>query len=287
MRWKAWLLAICGLFAVASGRQAAAAEPGYPVLRGSQTYEVGPPSYRDWSGLYIGGQVGAAASGVDFSSGVSQLVANLLRFTTVEDEFQPSQWANLPRQSVTRVSYGAFIGYNVQFEDTIIGIEANYNRTNARMSSGDTVARTVTTSDGYANAVTVSGTGSIHLTDYGTLRLRGGWMYNGFLPYVFAGAAFGRATVMRSASVSIVGTDADPGCVGPPDVCLPPFAFAASQTENKVGAIAYGWTAGAGADWALFGNVFLRGEFEYVGFGQLNGATINIATVRAGAGIKF
>jgi opacity protein-like surface antigen len=275
-------LAICGLLAVASGHSAIAAEPGFPVLRGS--YEVGPPTYRDWSGFYIGGHAGAATTSVNFSVGVSELVANILRFTTVQDEFHPSQWANLPKQAVTRASYGGFAGYNVQYDDLIVGIEAGYSRTSASMSSGDTVSRIVNTSDGYSNTVTVSGTGSVHLTDYATLRARFGWIANGLLPYGFVGAAFGRASVLRTASVTYSAIDADPACAP----CLPPIApFTETDSVNRHKAIAYGWTLGAGADWAILPNVFLRGEYEYVAFAKLNGADIRIGTVRAGAGIRF
>lgn len=285
--------------AVVVGSDALAGPFDGTALRGSnaESYFDGPPAqprfvpgspvrYR-WEGLYIGGQVGFATSGVDFSGGVADLVANLLRNTTVESEFSPSHWASLPKQAVSRASYGAFAGYNVQFADTIVGLEANYNRTNIRMSSGDTIARVVTTSDGYSNTVSLAGTSSIHLTDYGTLRARAGWIYEGYVPYAFIGAAIARATVSRSASISVNGVDADPACVGPPDVCLPPFAFAASQSEIKDGAFAYGWTVGAGIDWIVFSNVFLRGEFEYVGFAKFYGNTVYINTLRAAAGIKF
>jgi opacity protein-like surface antigen len=167
----------------------------------------------------------------------------------------------------------------------VVGIEAGYSRTDARMSSGDTVSRIVNTSDGYSNTVTVAGAGSVHLTDYATLRARFGWIANSLMPYGFVGAAFGRASVMRSASVTYEAIDANPACA---PACLPPIAqFTETQSENRLNAIAYGWTLGAGADWAILPNVFLRAEYEYVAFGKLNGADIRIGTVRAGAGVRF
>jgi opacity protein-like surface antigen len=286
MRSTVCWLAVCGLVAFASER-AIAADPGYPVLRGSNTYEIGPPSYRDWSGFYVGGHAGYANTIVNFTEGVGAQVANILRFTTIQNEFQPSNWASLPKQNVIKPTFGAFIGYNVQFEDTIVGVEANYNRTSVKTSAADTITRVVDTSDGYSNTVTVAGRGTVHLTDYGTLRARAGWIYNGFVPYGFAGVAIGRADVQRSASVMITGIDADPGCVGPPNVCLPPYAFAASLSDTKNNAYAWGWTLGAGVDWLVFGNVFLRGEFEYVSFPNLKNVDIAVSTVRVGAGVKF
>jgi outer membrane immunogenic protein len=269
------------------------------ALRGSHTpayydrpavqprFVPGKPVRRRWDGFYIGGQVGYANSGINFSKGVEDLIANLLRDTTVEAEFRPSDWANLPGQSVTRPSFGGFFGYNTQFEDVIFGVEANYNRTNIKMAAGDTIARVVNTSDGYANTVVLTGTGSIHLTDYGTLRARAGWVYDRYIPYAFIGAAVARATISRSASLTMDGVDADPGCVGPPNVCLPPYSFAASQSEIKQGAFAWGWTLGAGIDWVLFSNLFLRGEYEYIGFAEFYGANLHIHTVRTAIGFKF
>jgi opacity protein-like surface antigen len=266
-----------------------------PILRGS-VYE-GPPvqprfipapvvGYR-WEGFHVGGQIGFASTGVNFSRGVADLVANILRNTTVQNEFDPSQWVSLPKQAVTRPSYGGFIGYDAQYEDTVIGVEASYNRIDARMASGDTIARVVNTSDGYANDVTLSGTASIHLTDYGTVRTRFGWIYQNVVPYAFIGVAAARATVSRSANVSIIGTDADPACAVPPSVCLTPYAFAASQSDFKKGAFAYGWTLGAGIDWILFSNIFLRGEYEYIGFAKFYGVNMHIQTARTAVGLKF
>jgi opacity protein-like surface antigen len=155
------------------------------------------------------------------------------------------------------------------------------------MSSGDTISRVVVTSDGYSNDVTVSGTGSIRLIDYGTIRARAGWANENILPYGFVGVAVGRADVMRSASVTIFGTDADPACVGPPDVCKPNFAFAQSQSEAKFRAIGYGWTVGGGIDWSPIPYIFVRGEYEFVGFPSFRDVRLNLHTVRAAVGVKF
>jgi opacity protein-like surface antigen len=288
------LIVLC-IGVVANAGAALAADFDNFVLRGSTSapayYDApvqprfipGHPVLPRWDGLYIGGQVGYANSGVNFSDGVADLVANLLRNTTIEDEFSPSQWVNLPGKTTTRPSYGGFVGYNVQRDDIILGVEANYNRTDIRMVSGDTIGRVVDTSDGYSNTVVLSGTSSVHLTDYGTLRVRAGWVYDAFVPYGFAGFAVARATVSRSATVSIDGIDANPGC-GP---CLPPYSFSASEDETRDGAFAYGWALGAGLDWFAFSNVFLRGEYEYIGFAKFYGTQLHIHTVRTALGIRF
>ncbi len=255
-----------------------------PSLRGSSPFIPAAPRYAKWEGAYIGGQVGFAGTSTNFSTGAADLIANILRNTTVQSQFQPSQWARLPAQGVSSFNFGAFIGYNFQYEDAVVGVELNYNRANARMGASNTVARVVNTSDGYSNNVTVSGSGSLHLTDYATLRFRGGWANDTLMPYGFLGVAVGRATVTRSASVSISGIDADPACA---PTCLPPYTFAQSQSDSRSGAFGLGWTAGTGIDWAFQSGVFVRGEFEYVAFPNFRGVAVGIAAVHAAAGVRF
>ena len=273
-------LAVCGLVAIGCAGSAMAQ---VSVLRGSNAYQITTPQFRDWSGFYVGGQVGYPSAGVNFSGGVSSMLAEILRVTTLENEFHPSGWASLPKQNIARRSFGGFFGYNVQFGETIFGIEANYNHTSMRVSSGDTVGRQVLTTDGYINQVTISGTGNVHLTDYGTLRARAGWIYNSLIPYGFAGLAVGRASATKMASVTLYATDADP--VEPP--VLPDISFAEAESEGKSNTFGYGWTAGFGIDWLVLPNVFLRGEYEYVSFPNFQGVNIAINTFQLAAGLKF
>jgi opacity protein-like surface antigen len=277
-----WLLSLSLL-----GFSSSASADPLDFLRGSVEPASAPQVNTFWQGFYGGGHAGYSGMNVNFSGGVADLVANILRNTTVQNEFHPSDWVNLPQKSTTRLSYGGFIGYNLQFEDAVVGIEGGYNRTNMTVASSDSIARSVNTSDGYANAVTVSGVASVHLTDFGTFRLRGGWANGSLMPYAFIGLAIGRASISRSASVSTIGTDADPACIGPPDVCLPSYSFSQSQSEIKNNAFAYGYTGGAGVDWALTPNIFVRGEFEYIAFPNFYGSSIGITSTRLGAGLKF
>ena len=67
----------------------------------------------------------------------------------------------------------------------------------------------------------------------------------------------------------------------------PPYAFSQTLQEANMGAVAYGYTAGIGMDVALMQNVFIRGEWEYVQFGNFHNLRTNINSVRGGVGIKF
>ncbi len=75
--------------------------------------------------------------------------------------------------------------------------------------------------------MTITGNASMQINDYGTLRGRAGYEMGNFLPYVMIAAAFGRADVYRSATVSgleIIPTD-------PPIVT--PFLFTESRRTAR------------------------------------------------------
>jgi opacity protein-like surface antigen len=269
---------LCGVLLIGVAGEARAADLSDTFLRGSQTIVSAPGSTR-WDGFYVGGQAGGAWSGTDFSNSTQSLVAFILRNTTIENENRVSNWTTLGKYDANGMSYGAFAGYQTQWDSAVIGVEANYNRTNLAMASGDSMRRLFATSDGYNNDVTVIATSSMRITDYGTLRVKGGWAIDCFMPYGFAGVAIGRADVTRSARVIASGTD--------PSGVKPPYSLDQTNAETKTGDFAYGYTAGFGMDYAVFQNFFVRGEYEYVGFGTFNDLKSHIHTVRAAAGLKF
>ena len=90
---------------------------------------------------------------------------------------------------------GAFAGYNSQWDDVVVGIEANYLHGGLRASSsspGVTVVNDVT-------AVTSSNE-TVKVSDFGSLRVRGAYVIGCFLPYLFGGAGLGSQTVEGSFS---------------------------------------------------------------------------------------
>jgi opacity protein-like surface antigen len=40
-------------------------------------------------------------------------------------------------------------------------------------------------------------------------------------------------------------------------------------------------------DWAVSSSIFLRGEYEYIGFGNFHGVNLNIHTIRTALGFRF
>jgi outer membrane immunogenic protein len=248
--------------AAASGAQAA----DLPFLRGS--FMDAPIAPRPiWEGYYVGGQAG-------YSSTVSNIP------TTFNADLSPSYvsapgspdpqggnyyWPGLASPQANNAGYGGFIGYNSQWEDVVIGVEANYMH-----GRYNTVERQT----GYSNAyngtpLTTTSTASFRIDDFGSLRLRAGYIAGNFLPYAFFGGGVGNMVVDRM-------TIADPG----PRSTAP---LVITDTQSK---LVYGYSAGVGIDVMLAAGFFLRAEYEYQRVVSKDVDT-NVNSARAGIGYKF
>ena len=250
---------------------------------------VGPATFTRWSGFYVGGNVSLGSATSDFSKTTTPLVQFSLQHTTVESTDHPSDFQVLGRGSSVTAGGGAFLGYNTQWQDLVLGVEATYTHTNLNTTAPSTaVARSFPDS---TTAVGVSASGNLDLTDYGTARARAGYVVGNLLPYGFIGMAVGRA----SYSVTTVADVAQPQGTSTTDVsCLnigkstPTcqfLSFANSAGQNN--ALLWGYTVGAGLDWALTPNIFVRGEFEFVQFAPISSIAVSVASGRVGAGFKF
>jgi outer membrane immunogenic protein len=271
MRRMRWLL--CGL-AVVTGSQASAADLSDMFLRGSSTVITAPGGVT-WEGFYAGGQVGTTVSGADFSQATRSLIQFMLRETTIESEAPVSDWRVLGKADTSAMHFGAFVGYNWQWDEAVVGVEGHYNRTDIHLSSTDAMRRIFGISTG-SNDIQVNGTASVRMTDYGTVRARGGWAIGNFMPYGTLGLAVGRADVNRS--VTLTARDPANSAI---------ILFQDTASETKAGAFAYGYAAGFGIDMALMQNVFVRAEYEYVKFGWFNDINLHAHSARVGAGFKF
>ncbi len=280
---------ICALTGLALASPAFAADLDLDILRGSQP--VGPATFTRWSGFYFGGQIGYGDANTDFSNATQPLVAFSLRELALESDDFVSTWPVLGRGSNDAVGYGGFIGYNTQWQDVVLGLEGNYTHTafatTASVSPLAGAAERIVTAGSNQYSVNLTGTGQLTITDYASLRARGGWVLGNFLPYGFAGLVIGRGNYsvttevygqQNSASPAFFPCDpAAPTCIG--------YDFSNSAGQN--GAFLYGFSAGGGLDWALTQNIFLRGEFEYVQFAPIANIVASIVSARVGAGFKF
>lgn len=255
-----------------------------PTLRGTSPFIPATPTYTRWAGFYAGGQVARSSTEMNFAGATEDLIAYLLRTTALENEQRPSQWGVLGKEYPSGISYGVFVGYNVQFSDVIVGVDFHYNRSDFFATAPVTPITRAVTAGGNTYNVTVDGAASMHITDYGAARARAGWIVGNFLPYGTFGFAVGRANITRSANVFGEENPAVP--CGPPAVntCVP-FNFATSEVKNAH--FIYGWSAGGGVDVLLMPNFFVRAEFEYMSFTEAQGIKADIGTARVGAGFKF
>ena len=111
-----------------------------------------------------------------------------------------------------------------------------------------------------------------------TFRVRGGYAWGCFLPYMFGGVALGNANISRSVFVQ---DNVRPGPTNPPPITLLPL----SADEIVHNHLIYGYSAGLGVDVNLVGGLFARAEWEYIRFTST--VDTNINTVRVGLGYKF
>jgi outer membrane immunogenic protein len=161
----------------------------------------------------------------------------------------------------------------------VLGVEANYTKTNWLASSSDSISRHMD-SGSTRYAATVDANSAINLIDYTSIRGRAGYVMGHFMPYALVGFVAGRANITNSATVTETETDISSGTL---TGALAPTTDANSQSAKFI----YGYSAGLGLDVALSRNIFLRGEYEYVQFFGLGGMQLYLNTVRVGGGFKF
>jgi opacity protein-like surface antigen len=255
------------LTAVACGAQAADM-PDLPFLRGSM---VDAPAARpNWQGFYVGGQAGYGVSDMNFTNATEGAVAKLLANTAIENQGGVSTWPLLGRKSVHGNGYGGFVGYNSQWDDVVIGIEANYMHGTFGGSDSDSMARAFST-NGVANVVNYQADASIKVKDIGSSRLRAGYIWNSFMPYAFGAISLGQADIVRTATIS--GTQNG--------VAFRPLTSSEIQNNHFL----YGYGGGVGIDIMLTAGLFVRAEWEYLKFAAP--IDTSVSTVRGGVGYKF
>ena len=282
------LMVLVAVFGTSQGAQAADM-PDFNFLRGGIT--EAPARRVNWAGPYVGGQATYGSGDMDFSQATQDPIAKMLDHTSFETnrnttgsadlDTRISRWRFLDKTSVQNSGVGGFVGYNFQYDDTIFGVELNYTHGKfAGRSRGGKSQFDMDSVPNYITRVTTDADASMQVTDYGSLRVKGGYAMGGFLPYGFAGLALGQADIARRVDIAISYTPATIPTTSPP---LPGYSNSNRDTMNAH--FIYGYSAGLGFDYMVFGNLFLRGEWEYLRFTSPVDTTIN--TVRAGVGYKF
>lgn len=273
-------------------------------LRGSLPSQGLSTITRNWEGWYVGGQVGYSSADIDFGHAPKSLTNFMLRNTILQAPI--ADWSLLPKNHAQATGFGGFIGRNYQWNDIVLGVEANYNYVgNLASSASDSMSRSIVNPAGstppaghtYTYNVTLAGDAALQIKDVMTFRGRAGWAYDNFLPYMFGGLAVGRIAASRSATISgnlqddydvtttnvVAGTAVSTITHQTDFYGLPTLSQSEARSNNFVA----GWTAGLGTEFMVFGNVFVRAEWEYVKFVSVKDISTAMNSVRAGIGYKF
>lgn len=237
---------------------------------------VPPPPY-NWTGFYIGANVGYSWGKADADFNLPGLATYHLA-TAFSDSLKPDG-----------VIGGGQIGYNWQVSPAwILGLEADFQGSGQKASSTFSDPFSYFTLQGLPVTGATSFAHEEKLTWFGTARGRIGYA---FLPttmlYATGGLAYGH--VSSSLGVSISGTTGG--------VPFGPIASTLSGSDTRVG-----WTVGAGIEGALLSstNWTWKVEYLYIDFGRvtysfndpnLGAATISTKIrdniVRAGLNYRF
>jgi outer membrane immunogenic protein len=311
---------VLSLLLLSAAGTARAADLDYDYLRGAD-YDPPPVAVVDWSGVYVGGHGGYTAGSFAQRNAVQSALANYFYATAVEAEYGVSRNVSFPGSRGRGASFGAYAGWNMQFEDAVLGLEADYTHTEQKTTSSYGISRVMTLSTGTYDTVNMFGQSKTEIQDYGTIRARAGYAIGNFLPYVTGGFAVGQVKFTDSVDVQNYGYNAgayvanqalppsqrvavynhgyaafnpDAPAVGstPPStardqttVTTPNAAtrIVANDRVKTIGGIALGF----GLEYALTPNILLRGEYQYVNFQRFNGHNAELNTIRGGAAVKF
>lgn len=239
------------LLAAASSSQALAADPVFYEPSPSAPI-MSPVSVYDWTGFYAG--VNAGYGGGSFRHPLS---------------FDGTELGSL---NVTASGFvlGGQVGYNMQFDKFVAGVEADIQWTNIRSQADLSVS---------AAAIPPGGNLALgtEVNWFGTVRARLGFTpVDRLMVYGTGGFAYGGMTSYARGSGGFAGLDE-------------------SARSTK-----WGWTVGAGAEYALTDALSLKTEYLYTDLGRSNIATIDFAgdtltfdrrvnfhTVRTGLNFRF
>jgi outer membrane immunogenic protein len=256
---------------------------------------------RNWVGWYVGGEVSYTSASDDFSQSLVGLTNFIFRNSVLQEP--TAQLSALNKANTQGTGFGGFIGRNWQWDDVVLGVEANYNYMNNLAASssssigplyytnpsGDTPPPGIT--DVYG--VKLIGAASAQVKDMITFRGRAGWACGDFLPYMFGGLAVGRMDVSRSVTSAVTlrqdttVKDAQGNTFTILGATNNVPSVSQTQSQERTNNFVAGWTAGLGLEYMLWDNIFIRGEWEYTKFMSVENTNVTLNSARAGIGYKF
>jgi outer membrane immunogenic protein len=188
-----------------------------------------PPPVFTWTGIYIGGQIGYAR-GTDAANAALNLPI-WPRFFTKGYSLNPQG-----------VIGGAHIGYNLQINQWVLGLEGTVEGTSL---SGGTSTLARTPARGPFGTLAARTREDVQ----GSIRARAGFAWDRVLIYATGGAAFTGISDDYSAAL--------------PAAVPAPIFLSLSKSQTRAG-----WTVGGGLEYAITNNWQVRAEYRYSDFGR-------------------
>jgi outer membrane immunogenic protein len=229
-------------FLVAAAGLVAFAAPALAADLPAKVYTKAPPPVvmYNWTGFYVGGNVGGA-----WEDGSSSVTPAGVFLTTAAGQAFP-----LSLGSRSAFTGGGQLGYNWQTGATVFGFEADFNYLGfgSRSATAAVPGATFFGSGAPPNVETYN-VGRENF--FGTVRGRIGYAWDRVLLYVTGGLAYG-----NSFTNSVTYTNAVPGAV---------YATFQGTSNNQVGG-----TVGVGLEYALGNGWSVKGEYLYIDLNSHN-----------------
>jgi len=209
-----------------------------------------PPLSINWTGYYLGAQIGYGY-GLNDGSITYATPGGILGQSSLGSSAIVFGGGNSINGEAIGVIGGAHVGYNKQVDWWVVGVEGAVDPT--LMSRGVQISAPVPDAAAVAIGVTGVGataTGAIWSTIQGSVRARAGFTYDRMLFYGTGGVAIGEF----SSNFQVFGAD----------FTLAPFYAADQRSVTRVG-----WTLGGGVEYAVNPNWSVRGEYRYADFGHI------------------
>lgn len=235
---KRWMMGAAAAALTVAGAVAAQAAD-LPTKKGPPPAPVYVPPPFTWTGFYVGANIGGA-----WNTGNTKLNA----YFPASGIYYANYFGNSLGSGASGVIGGAQAGYNYQSGAAVFGLETDFDWTG--LSKTKTLLGTpFTTPFAATDAFTTSG--KAQLDWLGTTRLRVGFVAtpdNRLMVYGTGGLAYGGV----KGTYSIY----DYSNV---------LSWGGSKTTDR-----FGWTIGAGAEYAVTNNITIKGEYLYYSLGSAN-----------------
>lgn len=227
------LVGSIGFALLAAGAASAADLPlKAPVVAAASPYS--------WTGFYIGGNAGAASEQQPFATAVPGAPNTL---STIPFDGSLGWGTNLPGASVVGATGGGQIGYNYQFRQFVIGVEADIEYNAATLTNNSAFVSTVPPGTGV-----IINSLSSKTPWFGTVRGRLGIaaLDPSILVYLTGGLAYGQESSSEVMTASLAN-----------GTLVEAFPFSTSATKA-------GYTFGAGCEWMFAPHWSAKAEYLYV-----------------------